>query len=145
MTTTYEFELIAENGEGDSYSRLERRSDGAIVLTTNADERRPVTPYESAGWPNDTSEMLDQLEDQFASREAAEIFAQAAGIEIPTVQEIGSQIGNAIARDVLANDLPREWTGLDPMDADQIPKWMDRVEVEAVAKSIYDRRISKAK
>ena len=34
--------------------------------------------------------------------------------------EIGTRIGRAIARDVLADDLPREWTGLDAQDGDQL-------------------------
>ena len=34
--------------------------------------------------------------------------------------EIGTRIGKAIARDVIADDLPREWTGLDDQDGDQI-------------------------
>lgn len=34
--------------------------------------------------------------------------------------EIGTRIGQAIARDVIADDLPREWTGLDDLDGDQL-------------------------
>ena len=33
---------------------------------------------------------------------------------------IGTRIGRAIARDVLADDMPREWTGFDPQDGDQL-------------------------
>ena len=33
---------------------------------------------------------------------------------------IGIRIGRAIARNVLAEDLPRAWTGLDPQDGDQL-------------------------
>jgi hypothetical protein len=59
-----------------------------------------------------------------------------------TTQEIGTRIGKAIARDVIAEDMPREWTGLDPQDADQIPDGMDRDAVEAVAKEVYEREIA---
>jgi hypothetical protein len=36
-----------------------------------------------------------------------------------TAIEVGHRIGRAIARDVLAEDMPREWTGLDAQDADE--------------------------
>lgn len=32
---------------------------------------------------------------------------------------VGVRVGAAIARDVLRNDMPREWAGIDPQDADQ--------------------------
>jgi len=35
------------------------------------------------------------------------------------VRTVGQVIGRAIARDVLADDLPREWTGLDAQDGDR--------------------------
>lgn len=35
-------------------------------------------------------------------------------------RDIGRRIGRAIARDVLAEGMPREWTGLDPQDGDQL-------------------------
>jgi hypothetical protein len=36
-------------------------------------------------------------------------------------EQIGVRIGQAIARDVRVNpELPREWTGLDPQDGDQL-------------------------
>ena len=59
-----------------------------------------------------------------------------------TAKEIGTQIGNAIARDVLADDMPRTWTGLDAQDGDQIPEGMDRDEVERHAKAAYLSRIA---
>ena len=34
--------------------------------------------------------------------------------------KIGTRIGLAIARDVIADDLPREWTGLDDQDGDRL-------------------------
>lgn len=37
------------------------------------------------------------------------------------VTEVGKQIGQAIAKDVLAENIPCEWAGLDPQDADEIP------------------------
>ena len=37
-----------------------------------------------------------------------------------TQTRIGATIGKAMARDVLAEDMPREWTGLDPQDADEL-------------------------
>jgi hypothetical protein len=57
--------------------------------------------------------------------------------------EIGNKIGQAIARDVLAEDMPKKWTGLDPQDADvaiaegfepDTDEWM---EMEAAAKAAY--------
>lgn len=35
-----------------------------------------------------------------------------------TAKSIGEKIGRAMARDVLAEDMPREWTGLDAQDGD---------------------------
>ena len=58
-----------------------------------------------------------------------------------TVLSVGTRIGRAIARDVIAEDMPREWTGLDPQDADQIPEGMDAGAVEAVARRAYLRVI----
>ena len=39
---------------------------------------------------------------------------------VNNAQEIGTKVGRAIARDVLAEDMPREWTGLDAQDGDQL-------------------------
>jgi hypothetical protein len=53
--------------------------------------------------------------------------------------EIRTRVGRAMARDTIASDLPREWTGLDPQDADQLtaaglvpgtPEW-ERAEAAA--------------
>ena len=59
-----------------------------------------------------------------------------------TIVTVGTRIGMAIARDVLAEDMPRDWTGLDPQDADQIPEGMDTGAVEAVARRVYLRAIA---
>lgn len=39
---------------------------------------------------------------------------------IETPEQVGTRVGAAIARSVAAEDMPREWTGIDPQDADQI-------------------------
>lgn len=57
--------------------------------------------------------------------------------------EIGTKIGKAIARDVIADGLPREWTGLDPQDADQIPEGVDVAEVERIAREVYEAELAK--
>lgn len=85
MTATHAFELIADHGAGEYRSILERRDDGAIVLTTNAETREPVTPrgYAGPGWDDlDTSDWIEQLTGQFGSRDAAVEFVQAAGREV---------------------------------------------------------------
>ncbi len=61
-----------------------------------------------------------------------------------TLREIGIRIGRAIANDVLANDdYPREWTGIDDQDGDQLtaagiefgtPEWK---EAEDTAEETY--------
>jgi hypothetical protein len=88
MTTIeHSYELIADHGAGDGRSVLERRSDGVIVLTTNAETREPVTGSQFVGqaWDSlDTSEWIKSLTIQFGSREAAELFVQAAGRELVT-------------------------------------------------------------
>ena len=86
MKTAHEYEVIADHGDGENRSVLERRNDGVIVLTTNAETREPVRPiqFSGPGWDSlDTVEWLDQLEEQFDSREAAELFVQAAGRDLP--------------------------------------------------------------
>lgn len=89
MTTTHAYDLIADHGDGEARSILERRDDGAIVLTTNAETREPVTPdqFRGPGWDTlDTQKWIDGLAEQFGSREAAEIFAQAAGRNLPDAE-----------------------------------------------------------
>ena len=55
-----------------------------------------------------------------------------------TPEEIhGMYIGHAMARDVIAENMPTEWTGLDPQDAEQIPEFMDYGKVEEFAKATF--------
>lgn len=61
-----------------------------------------------------------------------------------TAKQIGTQIGKAIARDTIADSMPHVWTGIDPQDADQIPKGMDINEVEQHAKEAFLDAIAKA-
>lgn len=65
-----------------------------------------------------------------------------------TAKQIGEKVGRAIARDVLADGLPREWTGLDPQDGDQLaaaglepgtPAWG---EAELAAEVAYHRMLA---
>ena len=57
--------------------------------------------------------------------------------------EIGTRVGRAIAHDVLADSLSREWTGLDPVDCDQLvaagiePDTAAWTVAEATAKAAY--------
>ncbi len=56
---------------------------------------------------------------------------------------VGTRIGNAIARDVLADDLPQGWSGLTPEDGDQLTAAGIEVDTpaweagEAAAKAAY--------
>jgi hypothetical protein len=67
-----------------------------------------------------------------------------------TAKELGRKIGQAIARDVLADDMPREWTGLDPQDADLLtsaglqPGTTEWTKVEDAAEIAYHDTISKS-
>ena len=54
-----------------------------------------------------------------------------------TPEQVGRAIGRAIDRVVIAEGMTREWSGLDPQDADQIPEGMDLAAVEAAAKAAY--------
>lgn len=54
-----------------------------------------------------------------------------------TIEEIGTQLGMAIARDTMADKMPIQWSGLDAQDGDHIPPRMDNAAVEAVAKDVY--------
>jgi len=60
-------------------------------------------------------------------------------------QKIGTRIGLAIARDVIADDMPRKWRDLDPQDGDQLlaagiesdsEEW--RIAVEAAHTAFFD-------
>lgn len=50
-----------------------------------------------------------------------------------------TEIGRAIARDTLADDLDREWAGLDPQDADRLPEDCDLDDAERIARETYEQ------
>ena len=60
-----------------------------------------------------------------------------------TAKEIGQRIGQAIARDVIADKLPREWPGLNDQDGDQLtaagiePGSDDWQDAESAAEHTY--------
>lgn len=62
---------------------------------------------------------------------------------LETARKIGLKIGKAIARDVLADDMPRTWTGLDAQDGDQLtaagiePNTIEWDEAEDAARQAY--------
>jgi len=65
-----------------------------------------------------------------------------------TAQEIGTRVGRAMARDVLAEGWDRRWTGLDAQDAGQFvaagiqfdsPAW---VRAETASKLAYEDAIA---
>lgn len=67
-----------------------------------------------------------------------------------TAREIGTIIGQAIARDVIANDdLSREWTGIEDQDGDQLtaagiePGTAEWSEAEESAEEAYTARLAK--
>lgn len=75
---------------------------------------------------------------------------RAKGMNMTTAHEIGTRIGQAIARDVLADNMPREWTGLDAQDGDQLmiagielgtPEWE---QAEQAAKAAYEAALQDA-
>lgn len=57
--------------------------------------------------------------------------------------EVGAKIGRAMARDVLAENMPSKWMGLDPQDADIAtddginPDTTEWVEMNSSAKKTY--------
>lgn len=65
--------------------------------------------------------------------------------------ETGERIGAAIARDVLADELPTAWTGLDPQDGDQLtaagvePGTAEWDAAESAAEGEYRRRVQSAR
>jgi hypothetical protein len=61
-----------------------------------------------------------------------------------TEQAVGQRIGRAIARDVITEGMPREWTGLDAQDAEQIPAGLDREQVERAARAAYAEAMAAA-
>lgn len=63
-----------------------------------------------------------------------------------TAQEIGTEIGRAIAADVLGNeDMSIEWTGIEAQDADRIPEGIDHDEVEIAAEQAYHVALAESK
>lgn len=61
-----------------------------------------------------------------------------------TIESVGRRIGQAMAKDTIADLLPTEWTGLTAEDVDQIPAGMDVEEVERVARDEYESAIELA-
>lgn len=61
-----------------------------------------------------------------------------------TLESVARKIGSAMARDTIADNLSREWTGLTAEDVDQIPEGMDVEEVERLAQDAYDEAIELA-
>lgn len=51
---------------------------------------------------------------------------------------IGTLIGRAMARDVIAEDMAREWTGLGAQDVDMVPDGIDVPLVGTAAREAYD-------
>ena len=49
------------------------------------------------------------------------------------IMVIGTKIGQAIARDVIADDLPRVWTGIEPQDG----RRTGRREMSAIAAWLF--------
>jgi len=57
-------------------------------------------------------------------------------------REVGQRVGRAMAADVLREDMPREWTGIDAQDGDQFtaagiavdtPEWEEALDAARVA------------
>ena len=46
--------------------------------------------------------------------------SNATKLNSDQISALGRKIGNAIARDVLASDMPRTWTGIEDQDGDQL-------------------------
>ena len=58
-----------------------------------------------------------------------------------TPKSVGGRIGRAIVRDVIADGMPRRWTGMDAQDQDQVPAGMDLETVAMYARLAYMRAI----
>jgi hypothetical protein len=79
-----------------------------------------------------------------ACREAEDSVVEAW---LAYVRQVGEKIGLAIARDVIADDMPHEWDGLDGQDGDQAvaagihfgPDWE---AMESAAKTAYLQAIA---
>jgi hypothetical protein len=65
--------------------------------------------------------------------------------------EVGRTIGNAMARDTMAEGMPREWTGIDAQDGDRAtaagitpdsPEWGEMVQA---AREAYEAAIESAR
>jgi hypothetical protein len=132
-------ETLFEAGQNDTYWCIEGDDDGGVYLTTNAETREKVTPARHRGW--DAEQLRDALTRDGVPAAVVNRYMAAAGFDVDpaegTPSGLGAAIGRAMARDVLADHMPREWTGLDPQDADRIPEGMDFDAVEAAAKAAY--------
>lgn len=54
-----------------------------------------------------------------------------------TAIKLGMQIGEAMAKDVIAEDMPRKWKGLSAEGTAQIPSHLDSTEVSQFAEERY--------
>ncbi len=59
-------------------------------------------------------------EDQSTAQILAVIEEANACTSLCHARRVGAEVGEAIARDVLADDMDREWTGIDPQDGDRL-------------------------
>jgi len=81
---------------------------------------------------------VDEVEDYYRNGKAERRLA---------VFDAGRRVGRAIARDVIADGMPRQWTGLDPQDADQLslagiePGTEDWARAEEAARAAYKEEL----
>ena len=126
-----------------------------MATLTNATEIDGLAKYivgeTDGGWGyrylGDAAGAFDAIMEHpvFPTREEAVAAARAEDAESIALErkqaaaELGGRIGAAMARDVIAGAMPREWTGLDPQNADQIPANLADLidEIEYAARSAY--------
>jgi hypothetical protein len=95
----------------------------------------------------DLPHVVEAVEDEICETDADADEVQVGGQryrwrKLARAVKVGAAVGRTMARDVVADGLPREWTGLDPQDGDRLtaagiepgtPEWNEAEEAARVA------------
>ena len=63
-------------------------------------------------------------------------------MDVDAEEQLGRELGRAIARDALADGADLVWTGLDPQDVDRIPDGLDIAAVARAARRAFDDMVA---
>lgn len=79
MTTSTDYTLLFESGEGDTYWTIEESPEGLLCITSNAETRRTIEPANYRGW--DADEFRVSLEAEGMESDLIDRIFEQAGLE----------------------------------------------------------------